>query len=85
MIRVTCMGHIRSSVGKEVVEIQEERITAGDLIERVRELGGQNPNRGFTVFNTLILVNGTAFPGAARNKILVDGDEVTLLPFSHGG
>lgn len=85
MIRVTCMGHIRSSVGREVVEIQADRITASELIEKVRELGRQDSNRGFTVFNTLVLVNGTASPGAADDKVLVDGDEVTLLPFSHGG
>jgi molybdopterin converting factor small subunit len=86
MIRVTCVGHIRTSVGREMVELQEDRIKASALIERLREMGRDDPNLGFSKFNTLVIVNGSsAFTAAADDRTIDDGDEVLLLPFSHGG
>jgi len=85
-IRVTCVGHIRTSIGRERVEIPGDRMKARDLIERLREMGRSDPNLGFSVYNTLVIVNGSvAFTAAASDRILEDGDEVLLLPFSHGG
>ena len=86
MIRVICIGHIKLSVGKETVEIQAKRIKASELIEDLREMGRGDPNLGFNVYNTLVIVNGdVAFTAAAGDRELEDGDEVLLLPFSHGG
>jgi molybdopterin converting factor small subunit len=86
MIRVTCVGHIRTSVGREMVELKEDRIKTSVLIERLREMGRDDPNLGFSKFNTLVIVNGSsAFTAAADDRMIDDGDEVLLLPFSHGG
>ncbi|MGA2199014.1 MAG: hypothetical protein ABSG45_03665 [Nitrososphaerales archaeon] len=86
MIKVTCVGHIRTSVGRETVEIPGDRIRTTALIETLRAMGGKDPNLGFTKYNTLVIVNGSsAFTGAADDRILEDGDDVLLLPFSHGG
>jgi len=86
MIRVTCVGHIRTSVGRETVEVQEDGIKTSALIERLREMGRDDPNLGFSKFNTLVIVNGSsAFTAAADDRVIEDGDEVLLLPFSHGG
>ena len=86
MIRVTCFGHIRTSVGKEKLEFTERTMRTSALIERVRDLGRRDPNMGFTGYNTLVIVNGSsAFTAAADDRMLEDGDEVVLLPFSHGG
>ena len=86
MIRVTCVGHIRTSVGRETVELKEDRIKTSVLIERLREMGHDDPNLGFSKFNTLVIVNGSsAFTAAADDRTIDDGDEVLLLPFSHGG
>ncbi len=80
------MGHIRTSVGRETIEIPGDGIKTSELIEMVRELSRSNPTPGFTKFNTLVVVNsGDAFTGATRDRVLHDGDEVVLLPFSHGG
>jgi molybdopterin converting factor small subunit len=86
MIRVKCVGHIRTSVGAETVELQETEISATGLMERMRDMARSDPKLGFTKFNTLIIVNGgQAFTAAAEDRKLKDGDEVLLLPFSHGG
>jgi molybdopterin converting factor small subunit len=86
MIRVTCVGHIRTSVGRAMVEVQEDKISASALIERLREMGRDDPNLGFSKFNTLVIVNGSsAFTAAAEDRTIDDGDDVLLLPFSHGG
>ncbi len=86
MIRVTCFGHIRTSVGRETVEIEADSMRISALIERVREMGRDDPNMGFTKYNTVVIVNGlSAFNGASDDRLIEDGDEVLLLPFSHGG
>ena len=86
MIIVKAVGHIRRSLGAETVELDERGIGAVDLIERLRERAREGPDVGFTRFNTLIVVNGgQAFIPAAEDRKLKDGDEVLLLPISHGG
>jgi molybdopterin converting factor small subunit len=86
LIRVTCFGHIRTSLGTETLEVDEDRITTIGLIEKLREMGRGDPNLGFNRYNTLVIVNGSsAFTGVSKDRLLVDGDEVVLLPFSHGG
>lgn len=80
------MGHIKTSVGKEEVSIDTPCISATQLIEKMREMGQDDPRLGFTKFNTLLVVNdGEAFTAASDNRVLTDGDRVLLLPFSHGG
>ncbi len=85
-IVVTCLGHIKTSVGKETVEVPEESLTASELLEVLRGMAGSDPHVGFTKFNTLLVVNGeSAFTAAADDRRLKDGDRVLLVPFSHGG
>jgi molybdopterin converting factor small subunit len=86
VIRITCVGHIRTSLGKEVVELDDKQIGAAEMIERLRTMGRADPQLGFTKFNTLIIINGgEAFTAGAEDRQLSDGDEIVLLPFSHGG
>lgn len=85
-VTVTCVGHIGRSVGKEVVSLDADSLTAGKVIEMMRDMAASDPDRGFTKFNTLLVVNGhSAFTAASDDRELKDGDEVLLLPFSHGG
>lgn len=85
-IRVTCVGHIRKSVGREVLDLEGSGYTASKLIDEVRDMVKPGGEAGFTKFNTLLVVNGmSAFTAAADDRVLRDGDEVLLLPFSHGG
>ncbi len=86
MIRVRCVGHIRTSLSREELEIDDAEISATRLIERLREMGSNDPRLGFTKFNTIMIVNhGEAFTPGAADRTLKSGDEVLLLPFSHGG
>jgi len=85
-IRVKCLGHIGTSVGRETVELEGDNMTAGGIIDALREMATADSNPGFTRFNTLLVVNGkSAFTAAAEDRKLEDGDDVLLVPFSHGG
>lgn len=84
-VRVKCMGHIKTSLGREVVELSGE-MSAGELVDALRKMAGSDPGVGFNRFNTLLVVNGeSAFTAASDDRRLHDGDEVFLVPFSHGG
>lgn len=86
MIKVRLVGHIRTSLSRDEVEIDDPEIGATELIEELRKMASNDPRLGFTKFNTIMIVNGgEAFTPAANDRILKDGDSVLLLPFSHGG
>ncbi len=85
MIRVRCMGHIGTSVGKNEVVLREARISASELVDKLRTMSKEK-DPGFNRFNTLALVgDGEAFVPAASTREIKSGEEVVLIPFSHGG
>jgi molybdopterin converting factor small subunit len=85
MIRVRCLGHIRTCLGADIVEVEGDGIEATDIIDRLRARAG-SADPGFDRYNTLAIVGeGEAFiPASSRRKVR-DGETVVLLPFSHGG
>lgn len=86
MIKVRCVGHIRTSLGTEELNLDIAEISSSKLIDRLREMGRSDPRLGFTKYNTLLIVNeGEVYTAAADDRPLRDGDTVLLLPFSHGG
>jgi len=86
LIRITCTGHIKTSIGKEELELDEGGIRATQLIKKLRLMAGDASRAGFTEFNTIMILNdGEAFTPAATDRLLQDGDSVVLVPFSHGG
>lgn len=85
MISVRCLGHIKSSVGAETVEIDADDIEAGELVDRVRAVS-KDDHPGFNRYNTLAMVDeGEAFLPAASARRIKGGEKVVLIPFSHGG
>ena len=85
MIRVKCLGHIGTSVGAREVELQEDIMDAAEVVERLRSLSPE-ADPGFTKYNTLVLVeDGEAFVPAGAKRTVRNGDNVVLIPFSHGG
>jgi molybdopterin converting factor small subunit len=85
-IVVTCLGHIRTSLGREEVELTGPEMTASELIERIRSLASGDGPIGFSRYNTLLVVNGeAAFTASSNDRLIMDGDRVLLVPFSHGG
>ncbi len=86
MIRVRCLGHIRSSLGTDELNLDITEVSSSELLDGLRERGKSDPRLGFTKYNTLLIVNGgEAYTAAADDRLLRDGDTVLLLPFSHGG
>ncbi len=81
------LGHIRTSMGLDELEIPEDDITVGDLFALLLEMGGGVPQHGFTKYNTLVVVNDEeAFSAFAQEgRRLSDGDSALLVPISHGG
>lgn len=85
MIRVRCMGHIGTSVGMKEVALEDEALSAGELVDRLRAMSRLD-DPGFSKFNTLALVgDGEAFVPATSTREIKSGEEVVLIPFSHGG
>jgi molybdopterin converting factor small subunit len=85
LIKVRLLGHIRTSVGVEEVELPDDELDAGLLVDRLRSMcRGEGP--GFSVYNTLAIVeDGEAFVPAASKRKIKDGETVVLIPFTHGG
>ena len=85
MIRVRCTGHIGTSLGKKEVVLQVTRISPADLVDSLRTMSREK-DPGFNRFNTLALVgDGEAFVPAASTREIKSGEDVVLIPFSHGG
>lgn len=85
MIRVRCLGHIKTSVGAEEVELGSDELDVGAVVDKLRSLSKET-NPGFNRFNTLIMVeDGEAFVPASSSKKVRSGERVLLIPFSHGG
>ena len=85
MITVRCLGHIKTSVGMEEVELADDSLTASQIVSRLRALSSEG-DPGFNAYNTLALVaDGEAYVPASDGRSIVSGDRVVLIPVSHGG
>jgi len=79
------MGHIATSVGKKEVVLHETRMTATEIVDKLRTMSHEK-EPGFDRFNTLALVgDGEAFVPATSKTEISSGEDVVLIPFSHGG
>lgn len=85
MILVRCLGHIGTSVGAKEVALEGSEVDAAEIVERLRALSGKE-DPGFTKYNTLVMVeDGEAFVPAGSGRRVKSGEQVVLIPFSHGG
>jgi hypothetical protein len=86
MITVRCLGHIKTSVGAEEVQLDVNEIDAAGIIDKLRAIARDGGDPGFDKFNTLALFeDGEAFVAASSNRRIGHGASVVLIPFSHGG
>ena len=87
MIHLKFLGHIRTSMGTEQMEIARESISVEDLFGLLLSGRPAEAAHGFTKYNTLLVVNDEeVFSASAQeDRRLGDGDSVLLVPFSHGG
>ncbi len=85
MIRVRCVGHIATAVGRKELVVERDEVDSAQLVDELRALTGRD-DPGFTKYNTLVMVeDGEAFVPASGGRVLKSGDSVVLIPFSHGG
>jgi molybdopterin converting factor small subunit len=87
MIHLKFLGHIKTSMGSEEMEILRESISVDDLFGLLLSKSPAEVDHGFSKFNTLLVVNEDEVFSASSQKErrLSDGDSVILVPFSHGG
>jgi len=87
MIHLRFLGHIRTSMGTEQMEVPRESISVDDLFGLLLSSRPAEVGHGFTKYNTLLVLNeDEVFSASAqKDRRLSDGDSVLLVPFSHGG
>jgi len=87
MIHLKFLGHIRTSMGSEGMDISREGISVDDLFSLLLSDKAGGLDHGFTKYNTLVVINDEEVfsASAQKDRLLSDGDSVLLLPFSHGG
>lgn len=72
-------------MGTKELTLDYSDLDASELVEKVRSLSRES-DPGFTRYNTLVLVeDGEAFVPAGVSRIIKAGENVALIPFSHGG
>jgi len=87
MIHLRFLGHIRTSMGTEQLEIPRESISVDELFVLLLSSRPAEVDHGFSKYNTLVVLNeDEVFSASAQmHRRLSDGDFVLLVPFSHGG
>lgn len=88
MIQLRFLGHIKTSMGSEEMQIPNDGISVEELFSLLLvSVGGTDLAHGFTKYNTLLVINDEeVFPASTQAaRRLQDGDSVMLVPFSHGG
>lgn len=86
MIHLKFLGHIRTSMGSEEMDLAREGVSVDELFG-ILSGQGRGAAHGFTKYNTLVVLNDEeVFSASAQaNRRIIDGDSVMLVPFSHGG
>jgi molybdopterin converting factor small subunit len=87
MIHLKFLGHIRTSMGTEEIDLPQDGLSVDELFALLLSSRPGELDHGFTKYNTLVVINDEEALSAAANKdrLLSDGDSVLLVPFSHGG
>jgi len=87
MIHLKFLGHIRTSMGSEEMDISRDYITLDDLFSLLLADRPAELDHGFTKYNTLVVINDeeALSVSAQKDRRISDGDSVLLVPFSHGG
>ncbi len=87
MIHLKFLGHIRTSMGSEEMDVPRDGITLDDLFALLLAERTPANDHGFTKYNTLVVINDeeALSASAQKDRRVKDGDSVLLVPFSHGG
>ena len=86
LIKVKLLGPLKSLIGGEIIELKKNEVCLGDLMGAINDVSSLPETEFPDPSGIIIIVNGSALEVQDnKSQILKDGDEIILLPVSHGG
>ncbi len=83
MIKVKVYGYLRGALGKAEFEVDKSETKVKDILNLI---SSQNDELNLSHLSMLILINGVEISNLNRvDTIVRSGDEITLVPITHGG
>jgi molybdopterin converting factor small subunit len=83
LIRIRVLGSLRTQFRRDEFNLDLQSISLAEAIRTV--YASDMPVLSEALSNILVAVNGSLISGGFGESILEAGDEVTLIPISHGG
>lgn len=85
MIKVKTIGSIEKILGNNLFTFDKDSIPLQDVIKILYKLDMEKNDFSSILSDIIIAINGIALSNGFDDLILESGDEVTLIPISHGG
>lgn len=85
MIKVKTIGSIEKILGNNIFTFDKDSIPIRDVFKILFKHDKENNNFSSILSDIIIAINGIALSNGFDDLILKSGDEVTLIPVSHGG
>ena len=85
MINVKALGSIGKTLGNDSLSLNEDSLQLITLLKKIFNLDGKNGDSHEILNDIIVAINGVAVSKKIDEFILKSGDEVTLIPISHGG
>ena len=84
MINVRALGSIGKTLGNDSFIFNEDSMLLINLLNKIFNFEKKG-NRSEILSDIIIAINGVAISTKIDESVLESGDEVTLIPISHGG
>lgn len=86
MIKVKVLGSLGKKLGGETFTFNQNSVGLAEAVRTVYGVKGEaEVDYSELLSSVLVAVNGIAVSGDIEGAVLESGDEVTLIPISHGG
>ncbi len=88
MIKIKALGSLGKKLGKETFTFNQNSVRLTEALKTIYGIEDKEKEMDYSelLSSVLVAVNGVAFSGdIIKETVLESGDEVTLIPVSHGG
>ena len=85
MINVRALGSIGKTLGKDSFTFNDDSMILTVLLRKIFNIDGKKGDCSEILSDIIIAINGVALSTKIDGSVLKSGDEVTLIPISHGG
>ena len=85
MINVKALGSIGKTLGNDSLSLNEDSLQLITLLKKIFNLDGKKGDSFEILSDIIVAINGIAVSTKIDEFVLKSGDEVTLIPISHGG